>query len=96
MAHVNHTFRQCGYQDWAVERGAVHPKEKDSTWERQTESWKNTSRKVLVGLPYIKGLSEELRTLRAHRVDSFYKPSNIHSTSFCAPKRSIEEGGDQL
>ena len=37
---------------------------------------KDTSKKVIVGVPYIKGLSEELRTFRAHVVDSF-KPSNM-------------------
>ena len=38
---------------------------------------KDTSRKVVVGLPYNKGFSEELRrTFRAHRVDSFFKPHN--------------------
>ena len=48
---------------------------------------KDTTRKVLVGLPYIKGLSEELRkTYRAHGVDSLFKPSNILCQLLCLPK----------
>ena len=53
----------------------------------ETERWKDTSRKVLVGLPYINGLSEELRrTFRAHGVDSFFKPSNTLHQLLCSPK----------
>ena len=35
VPHVNCTFRQCGYSDWAVERGAAPPKEKNFTQERE-------------------------------------------------------------
>ena len=53
----------------------------------ETESGKITSRKLLVGLPYTKGLSEELRrTLRAHRVDRFFKPSNTLHQLLCPLK----------
>ena len=27
VAHVNHTVRQCGYLDWAIERGVAPPGE---------------------------------------------------------------------
>ena len=45
---------------------------------KEIDTVKDTSRKVLVGLPYIKGLLEDLRrTFRAHRVDSVFKSSNM-------------------
>ena len=56
VVHVTCAFRQCGYSNWAVKRCAASPKEKDGTWQRETDSVKDTNRKVLVGLPYIKGL----------------------------------------
>ena len=62
VVHGNRAFRQRGYPDWAVKRGAALPVEKDSTQERQreTDSGKDMSRNMLVGLPFIEGLSEEL------------------------------------
>ena len=52
---------------------------------RETHFVEDTSRKVLVGLPYIKGLSEEpRRTFRAHRVDSFFMPSNTFHQLLCS------------
>ena len=38
VAHVKRALRQCESPDWVVERGVAPPKEKDSTWERETES----------------------------------------------------------
>ena len=48
---------KCGYLDWAVERGKAPPKN-DSTWERETDSGKDTITRALVGLLYIKGLAK--------------------------------------
>ena len=51
---------------------------------------KDTGRTVLVSLPYIEGLSEELsRTFKAHRVD---KPSNTLCQLLCSPKDPAKEG----
>ena len=86
VAHVNCALRQYEYEfpDWLIERGTAPPKETDSTQERETGSGKDTSRK---GLPYIKGLSKELRkTLRAHRVNSFFKLSSMLFQLLCSPK----------
>ena len=52
----------------------VHLQRRRIPHGREIDSAKVTIRKVLVGLPYIKGLSKELRrTFRAYRVDSFLK-----------------------
>ena len=56
------------------------------------ESGKDTSKKVLVGFPYVKGRSRaQRRTFRAHGVDSFFKPSNMFHQIMCSPIDPMKE-----
>ena len=56
--HVNSALVKCGYPKWALERGAATATKKDKN--RDTDEKDNTS-KCQVGLPYVRGLSEQLR-----------------------------------
>jgi hypothetical protein len=84
LEHVTKALESCGYPKWALHRGANPPKRNKTVDDPSKECKKE---KHQVALPYIKGLSEELRrTLRQHGRDAYFKPTNTLRQLLCAPK----------
>ena len=54
--HIDEALKKCGYPGWAISRGSAI-KKKDDT--RQTKDRTDDTRKTMVGVPYVKDLSEE-------------------------------------
>ncbi|MCG8430526.1 MAG: hypothetical protein MJA29_05100 [Candidatus Omnitrophica bacterium] len=81
IRHVNQALGRCGYPRWALA-----PKKPKQPKPRETTS-QGQKRSKSVPLPYIKGLSEELkRTFSSHGANVHFKPFNTIRQMLCAPK----------
>ena len=81
--HVKRVLKANGYKNWAL-----NIPNQSNTTQRQskTESTPKTTT-PLIGLPYIRGLSEELqRIFRQHGVSTYHKPSNTLRSHLVKPK----------
>ena len=83
IAHVTGALAKCGYPDWAIEKATKPPKEKKKPPEKQ----KNTRKGPPVALPYIKGVTEEVRRImKSYGCNSYIKPNNTLRQLLCKPK----------
>ena len=70
LEHVKAALKDCGYPEWALQ-------DSDSTNKSQKIQHHLPIRRTAIVIPYVKGLSEELRhTLKQHGVDTIFKPYN--------------------
>ena len=83
VEHVKQALAKCGYPEWMLrEKDSNQAQDHDTTQEESP-----TPTKCNVPLPYIKGLSEQLRrTFRKHGVGTYFKPQNTLRQLLCAPK----------
>ena len=81
--HVKQALSKCGYPRWLLNM-ETQPNTVDNTPETEK---KESTRKCSVALPYVKGLSEELRRVfRDYGCNAFHKPRNTLRQLLCAPK----------
>ena len=83
--HVQQALSANGYKDWALKiPNRVKEEQKKEKPPSQSEP-KNS--RPLIGLPYIRGLSEELqRIFKDHGVSTFHKPVNTLRSLLVRPK----------
>ena len=64
--YIKNALRSNGYPEWMLHLPRFRPGKKDEN-----------ERKISIGIPYIKGISEVLpRTLKDHEVNMYHKPFN--------------------
>jgi len=82
--HVNEALKKCGYPEWAIKRGASTT-QRDKT-NKKSESTEDT-KKTMVGVPYIKDLSEAIRRImKDYGCAVYFKPRNTIRQLLCSPK----------
>ncbi|XP_068750936.1 uncharacterized protein [Montipora capricornis] len=70
LEHVKAALKDCGYPEWALQ-------DSDSTNKSQKSQHHLPIRRTAIVIPYVKGLSKELRrTLKQNEVDTTFKPYN--------------------
>ena len=80
LEHVRAALKDCGYSEWALQ-------DSDSTNKSQKSQHHLPIRRTAIVIPYVKGLSEELRrTLKQHGVDTTFKPYNTLRQLLSFPK----------
>ena len=80
LEHVKAALKDCGYPEWALQNS-------DSTNKSQKSQHHLPIRRTAIVIPYVKGLSEELRrTLKQHGVDTTFKPYNTLRQLLSFPK----------
>ena len=81
MKHIREALYANDYAGWILKTP-----EKRTTRTTEASQTKH-SKKVAVGLPYIKGLSEHLqRTFKQHNVSIYHKPTNTLRSALTHPK----------
>ena len=89
VQHVKTVLKANGYKDWAM----LVPNQQDASKRQQKKA--DTTPKTsppLIGLPYIRGLSEELqRVFSEHGVNIYHKPSNTLRSHLVRPKDKQEK-----
>ena len=79
--HIKNALRSNGYPEWMLHPPRFRPGRKDEN-----------KRKISIGIPYIKGLSEVLaRTFKDHGVDMYYKPINTLKSQLVHPKEKVDK-----
>ena len=80
VKHVKEALQANGYEDWMMEI----PKKKQ---DENREEVKTKNKGPMVGLPYMKGISEPLaRIFKGHGVTIFHKPINTLRRQLVHPK----------
>lgn len=80
LEHVKAALKDCGYPEWALQ-------DSHSTNKSQKSQHHLPIRRTAIVIPYVKGLSEELRrTLKQHGVDTIFKPYNTLRQLLSFPK----------
>ncbi len=105
--YIRNALHLNGYPDWVIHQGdhstptntpldntsTIHENEDNdhiSLHPPQTVSY--TKRKFLVVIPYIKGVSEELRRLfKRYEVPMYFKPTNILRQLLVSPKDKMKK-----
>ena len=78
--HVKAALKDCGYPEWALQ-------DSNSTNKSQKSQHHLPIRRTAMVIPYVKGLSEELRrTLKQHGVGTIFKPYNTLRQLLSFPK----------
>ncbi len=73
-SHIKKVLRTNGYKPWMFK--IPKKKNKDEPENINRENGGNRTKKHLVGLPYTKGLSEEIqRIFKSHAIPTYHKPS---------------------
>ena len=86
LEHVKAALKDCGYPEWALQ-------DSDSTNKSQKSQHHLPMRRTAIFIPYVKGLSEELRgTLKQHGVDTIFKPYNTLRQLLSFPKDPQKQG----
>ena len=84
IKHVQKVLRANGYKDWALRVPNQKDKEKR---QKQKQTAQPKEPPPVVGLPYIKGASEELqRIFTEHGVRTFHRPINTLRSLLVNPK----------
>ena len=79
--HVKNALRSNGYPEWMLHLPRLRPGKKDEN-----------ERKISIGIPYIKGISEVLaRTFKDHGVDMYHKPINTLKSQLVHPKDKVDK-----
>ena len=82
--HIHRVLSANGYKDWALKVPNLKPKDTAPTQCQSTQPRKPSP---LLGLPYIQGLSEELRRIfKDHGVSTYHKPVNTLRSLLVRPK----------
>ena len=80
--HVAKALGACGYPKWVLAKGVA-----PTTTDRKALNKSKETIKARVPMPYISGLSEELRRIfRDHNCDLYHKPQNTLRQLLCCPK----------
>ena len=87
--HIQKVLRVNGYTKWALK--IPNQKDKAERQKQKQASIPSGPPPPLVGLPYVKGLSEELqRIFKKHGVNVFFKPANTLRQLLVKPKDKTE------
>ena len=87
--HIQKVLRVNGYSKWALK--IPNQKDKAERQKQKQASIPSGPPPPLVGLPYVKGLSEELqRIFKKHGVNVFFKPANTLRQLLVKPKDKTE------
>ena len=89
IQHIKHVLSANGYKDWSLEI----PNQQDKAARREAKEASNpTTPSSSIGLPYIKGLSEELqRIYHHHGVGVYHKPYNTIRSLLVHPKDKTDK-----
>ncbi|KAK2180180.1 hypothetical protein NP493_454g04017 [Ridgeia piscesae] len=85
LAHVHNALRANGYPEWAVAPPPSNAKRPPST--------NNNPQRLMLGLPYVAGLSEQLGHIyKSHNIHMYHKPANtLHSMVVHPKDRTLKE-----
>ena len=84
-SHIKKVLRTNGYKPWMFK--IPKKKNKDEPENNKREHGENKTKKHPVGLPYTKGLSEELqRIFKSLGVPTYHKPSSTLRQMLVHPK----------
>ena len=89
LVHVKSALGHCGYPDWAIKQATkvTEKSEKSNSGEKSSKK-----KKCFTTVPYIKGVSEELKYLyQQYGVQTTYKPFNKLRQLLCAPKDKLQK-----
>ena len=99
LAHVTSALKTCGYPDWTLRPRAnttqheVTQPELQAVQQQSADVHVSYTRKPPIPLPYVKGVSEQLRrTFKDHGVDCYFKPTNCLRQLLCSPKDPTKKG----
>ena len=82
VGHIKKVLKANGYKDWIFDT----PNQSNTTLRKERKEQLQTPTPS-IGLPYIKGLSEELqRIFKDHGVSVYHKPFNTLRSSLVKPK----------
>ena len=82
--HIRTALHRCKYPDWAINK-AIKPRKKKETQETEKETPRE--KRAPVCIPYVKGVSEEMRrTFGKYGVNSYFKPYNTLRQQLVRPK----------
>ena len=83
VKHVNEALSKCGYPSWAIKRGSVLRDKEEAGKKDRTDETKKT----MVGIPYVKDLSEAVRRIMSgYGCSAYFKPVNTLRQLLVAPK----------
>ena len=87
IGHIKKVLKANGYRDWIFET----PNQSDKNLRKERKDQLNTPTPS-IGLPYIKGLSEELqRIFKDHGISVYHKPFNTLRSALVKPKDKQEK-----
>ena len=79
--HIKNALKSNGYPEWMLNFPRFIPGRKDEN-----------ERKISIGIPYIKGISEVLvRTFKDHGLDMYNKPINTLKCRIVHPKDKVDK-----
>ena len=89
ISHIREVLAENGYKKWALK--VPNQKDRQERSRHKQASTPPGPPPPLVGLPYVKGLSEELqRLLKKHGVNVYFKPTNTLRQLLVKPKDKTE------
>ena len=84
--HVQQVLSENGYKDWSF-KIPNQPDRQERKKDKQANQSESKSPSPLIGIPYIRGLSEELhRIFKDHGVNVYHKPVNTLRSLLVRPK----------
>ena len=89
ISHIREVLAENGYKKWALK--VPNQKDRQERSRHKQASTPPGPPPPLVGLPYVKGLSEELQRLfKKHGVNVYFKPTNTLRQLLVKPKDKTE------
>ena len=84
-------LKQCGYPEWTVNKVKTDEVNKQAKPKPRKEKNKATTRRALVTVPYIPGLTEKLqRKYHSHQISTAVRPHTSLRKMLVHPKDKID------
>ncbi|XP_033112260.1 uncharacterized protein LOC117113123 [Anneissia japonica] len=94
VKHIRKALRRNDYPDWFLNREVSETHSRGRSTATSLEGYVNRRdqlRKYPVGIPYIKGVSEQIRrVMQSYDVPVFFKPTNTLKTTSCMPEEPVK------
>ena len=87
--HVKVVLKDNSYEQWIFK--LPKPREKKT----QEDAPRHPEVRTLVGLLYLRGLSEKLTVLKVHGISTFHKPFNMVKSTLCSPRDKSPDSVNQ-